>query len=419
MSTTVIAIKGTFGSTDYYLTKMKAQELVKLAHIPEWKEEKLEERYQRDLKLNRIKRDLVPYLAYNKARFFGAVIVASEGWADDQFEPVTDIFKRAVPNAYAGSAQNMGFYSFKGNENLYVLDGQHRIKALDYALRGLDEKDATLPSNKEIANDDVSVILIEYKLKIARQIFTTVNRQAKQVSTGETLITNDNDMVAVIAREISNELIGGRLVNYSSNNLTEKDYYFTTLATVASSTDEILQTILRPPKDYRKELPENSQQKIFKDQSFKYWKAALATINEWQESLEDKTETGDPRRKEMRAYYVNMRPMPQRCIMYALAYVTNQSRPIEIDEALKRLNLIDWRVERKLWDRLLIAGGKIQAKNEKVLKEVLIYILLGYEVEEEFEERLLKKYREIFPTEKQKEVSLDWIKSLHEQNRLP
>ena len=58
MATTVPAMKGRLGNTDYYILSMKAQELVDKVKIPkemdEWEDESIEERYQREINYHRV-----------------------------------------------------------------------------------------------------------------------------------------------------------------------------------------------------------------------------------------------------------------------------------------------------------------------------------------------------------------------------
>ena len=74
MATTVPAMKGRLGDTDYYILSMKAQELVDKVKIPkesnEWEDMSVEERYQRDIDYNRVRKQIAPYLANDESRFF-------------------------------------------------------------------------------------------------------------------------------------------------------------------------------------------------------------------------------------------------------------------------------------------------------------------------------------------------------------
>ena len=65
-----IAIKGKIGDNNYFLTRIKANQLVGLAKVAAdlegWKELTLEEKMQRDPNWSRVKKEIAPYLACNK-----------------------------------------------------------------------------------------------------------------------------------------------------------------------------------------------------------------------------------------------------------------------------------------------------------------------------------------------------------------
>ena len=67
----------------------------------------------------------------------------------------------------------------------------------------------------------------------SRKIFNKVNRYAKPTSKADNLITADDDVVAVINRDlVINDLMVSRVVKTSvCNTLTDKDGFFTTIAT--------------------------------------------------------------------------------------------------------------------------------------------------------------------------------------------
>ena len=75
MARTIPVIEGQFGTSQYYMTTMKASEVVQSLIIPKdlkgWEDPSIEERFQRELNFNRVKNQIAPYLAENKNRFFG------------------------------------------------------------------------------------------------------------------------------------------------------------------------------------------------------------------------------------------------------------------------------------------------------------------------------------------------------------
>ena len=248
MATTVPAMKARLGDTDYYILSMKAQELVNNVKIPkeldEWEEMSVEERYQRDINYNRVRTQIAPYLANDDSRFFGAIIVAAMNFEEDSFEPLSDVMRKALSRSYHAPAAGMGFLHFTGGEKLVPLDGQHRLKAIEFAIYGRDEKGKDIPSITpctQLANEDVTVVLVPYESQKARKIFTRVNRYAKPTTAGQNIVTDDDDIIAVLAREITNDMIGGRLARYTGNTLGLNNPEFTTLAIIYNCNREIIE----------------------------------------------------------------------------------------------------------------------------------------------------------------------------------
>ncbi|MFM8857902.1 MAG: hypothetical protein ACKOI2_12010, partial [Actinomycetota bacterium] len=69
-------LQGRMGSTDYYLATMKARELAAVAmmaaELPEWTTWSVFERFQRELAMKRVEKEIVPYLVRTRDRFFNA-----------------------------------------------------------------------------------------------------------------------------------------------------------------------------------------------------------------------------------------------------------------------------------------------------------------------------------------------------------
>jgi DNA sulfur modification protein DndB len=78
----------------------------------------------------------------------------------------------------------------------------------------------------------VVVILFKFNTQTSRKIFTKVNKYAKPTTKAQNLITDDDDVIAVITRKIANDMIGTRMVNFKSNTLANNSVEFTTLATL-------------------------------------------------------------------------------------------------------------------------------------------------------------------------------------------
>jgi len=92
-------------------------------------------------------------------------------------------------------AKSLGILHLTGEETVFVLDGQHRLRGLREAVKNYEE----------LNDQDISVTLITHKdtadgIKRTRRLFATINRHAKPVSEGENILLDEDDVSAIIVR---------------------------------------------------------------------------------------------------------------------------------------------------------------------------------------------------------------------------
>ena len=180
------AMRGKFGSTEYFMLTMKANDVASRLTIPkempEWGDLDTGERSQREINYNRVRKQIAPYLAHDPDRFLGALIVAVLNPGGMDFEPAK-IVPSKVPKLYATAARSFGFVTLEGGEVLVPLDGQHRLAAIQFALSGKDEKQRDIEGvspSTQLANDDVLLVLLRHDdPQRIRKIFNKINRHAK------------------------------------------------------------------------------------------------------------------------------------------------------------------------------------------------------------------------------------------------
>lgn len=405
MATTVAALKGKFGSTEYYILAMKAGEIAKSlvpSTMPGWDNVTMEEKEQRDINYARIKKYLVPYLAKDKDRFFGAFIMMARNFDPKNFEPISEVAKRGLHRLYETQASSMGFLTLTGGDDLIPLDGQHRLKALEFAIRGVDEKQKPIDGTpvESLGDEDVTVILIPYEKTKARRIFTKVNKYAKPTTSGENLVTDDDDIIAVLSRKIANNIFGGAsLVKSKGNMLNDSSTYFTTLATVAECNVEILDAHLGAnlsKQEDRKRPFDAATVDIYEEKLREIWNFLVEKIEYFADALADKSEHGDANRREIRKKNLLGKPAPQFSLVTAFARLTGGDTRLPYGKAAKKLNDLDWRKDADDWDRLFMSGDKILHKNKKVVAEILHY-RLGGKLDDDKKSVLLEKYQALFP----------------------
>lgn len=359
------ALRGKFGQTEYFLTTMAVSDLVDRVRfpveMPDWKDYSIEERYQRSLNLRRIKEEIAPYFAQDTNRFTGSLVLAVQNDEKMEFEQLSKLTGNldSLPGLYKNAASEMGFVVMSGQEILVPLDGQHRAKAFKIAIEGHTHNDREPPAilpNTDLARDTVAVILIRFDKKLSRYIFNKINRYAKPTVKGDKLITDDDDAVAVITRDLVRiGVIPTRLVKVTGNTLSQNTSEFTTLSTFYEANKKLVAALRFPlaTKPEKMETRERARRLI--DLQVE-WKRLLSGIKEWKTALAVPDKGGDPTRIKLRETSLLGRPAGQAALVhgYALACMKDRARK-DKDQLVTKIGKINWSIKAGLWKGLLVS----------------------------------------------------------------
>lgn len=376
------AIRGRIGSTEYFVATMKASEVVNSVRIPkempDWGQESVEDRYQREINYKRVKEQIAPYFANDGDRFFNALIVDILDPDSVTFDKLSDAI-RNIPTYMGGLGENFGILTLTGSERLVPLDGQHRLAALKFALYGRDEKDQPIDGlnpNADIGKDDITLILIKHDRVKARKIFSKVNRYAKAVSKADNLIISEDDYMAIIARGIANDTFKS-LVNSKSNTISDKSNDIITLSAIyEGSIEYISESPIYQAKVTTDFLPDLATQALWKDEVEKMWDLMLTSIPPLTDAIKDPGEEGREKRCELRESYIIMKPVVQVALVMAIKRLIDTGAPLKA--SFQKAGKLDWRFECADWDRIAVnPGNKIIAgkQSQKLLSRIIAYRL--------------------------------------------
>lgn len=405
MPTTLPAMRGKFGSTEFFLVTMRAKELAERLVIPKelegWEDMTLEERFQRDVSYDRVKKHIAPYLANDPDRFFGAFIVDIYNDEGVSFEPLDEIVKK-LPGLYQHAANVFGFLYMQGNEVLVPLDGQHRLAAIRFAISGMDQRGKEITEfepNIDVANDLCTVILVRHDKAKARKIFNKVNRYAKSTSKADNLITADDDIVAIITREeIVDKIIDERLVNYKTNTLVVKATEFTTLSVLYDATGLLLEN--RHGKIDRTILPGTAEMKLYRTEAYEFWQSLLEGVNIFSMATHDPNDVGDKQRQEIRSTYTLGKPIVQLALVDAIVRLMqpiDDATQLGMKEICERINETDWQVDNMLWQRVLMNSDKVVTGRQAArFAARFIAYLLGEQLHQKEVDVLEENYSDLF-----------------------
>lgn len=184
------AIRGILGDIVYYTSsftfKQIAERVKKIdqeLHTPT----SLKDQLQRSLTKNY--ESITDYILSQKEHFFNALVLAVYD-GDPVWNEIEVGFK-------GEDYYNMGFLRLNGEEKIFPVDGQHRVEGIKDAIK----------KSPELEDETIAVILIGHHkdkegMEKTRRIFSTLNRYAKPVSTGDIIALDEDDTVAIVTRNM-------------------------------------------------------------------------------------------------------------------------------------------------------------------------------------------------------------------------
>ena len=224
------------GDWVYYPTLMKLKDITERVKIAEeiYQSKILSEMVQREIKRKRGK-EIKDYLLEQEQRFFNSLIVAihegDPGWHEiTRLESNNQLDSEDIPEDVVAG---IGILSLNGEEELFTLDGQHRLIGI---------KEAVI-EDPQLGEDELSIIFIAHKtdqegMKRSRRLFTTLNKNAIRVSKGETIALDEDDAMAITVRSLVMEnsmFMEDRILNNTTDNIPKSNQ--TCLTTIGNLYD--------------------------------------------------------------------------------------------------------------------------------------------------------------------------------------
>lgn len=198
------AVRCYMGDWIYYVTTMPMREVAKrVKRTSEIYDPKgFDDRVQRALR-GRV-RDITSYLVNDPQRFFNSIVVGVLGKAptwyplDIKPHPYDEI--PALDERYRDS---MGILELSTDEQLFAVDGQHRVEAIKEALK----------KNPDLEEEDVTLLFVGaglegVRLRRVRHLFSTLNKTAVRLSKAERIALDESHPAAIVVRKMIREYRG-------------------------------------------------------------------------------------------------------------------------------------------------------------------------------------------------------------------
>lgn len=200
------ALKGRIGKWAFYTTLMTLDEVNERIYLSDeiYQNKSLSDMVQRSVKSGRADA-IASYLKNEEERFFPAMVVAvfegEPNWLEFSIRKQNDNFNFDPNDLDRAKLDSFGFLALSGEEQLFPLDGQHRLAGIREALA-----DPKKP-NEYLGSEEVTVMLVahdpsEMGRMRSRRLFTTLNKRAVSVKKHETIALDEDDVMAIATRHL-------------------------------------------------------------------------------------------------------------------------------------------------------------------------------------------------------------------------
>ncbi|MCY4615392.1 MAG: DNA sulfur modification protein DndB [Chloroflexi bacterium] len=345
MATYIPAIRARIGVTDYFVSVMTLGEASRMIDYAEdvdgWTSETPPElKMQRKLNVQRVEKEMVPYLVANEDHFYSALTVEVRTAARDRVRGLDFESTAQFPGGI-----EFGQVTLDGTESLYALDGQHRLKSIEFAIR----------QRPELAGEHIALILVPFgDIAKSQTLFSDLNRNAKTPSKSISLLFAHRDPHARIAKRVAEEcaLLHGRM-NFESTSLSANARQFMTLSTLYEMTRTLL-------GDIGQDVEDEDEQRLACDVV-----AVLDCLTEaipaWRKVRDDEEHPAYLRQRELAGHGVAQRALAD------LARRARAQAPAGWQKMLKSLDgytkegqpVVDWRLTNPDWQSVALQGGRV------------------------------------------------------------
>lgn len=393
------SLRGVLGKWVYYSTLMTAEQIstwVKPAK--EIRESKILDDYlQRNLKERR--KAIAKYLLNDDFRFFNSIIVGVFGGVPEWVEFDLSKFKVHVnQNEVDISKDSVGVLIFDGDEQMFAIDGQHRVAGIQIAFH---EDRKKLTEYQELNDDQFSVVFVahiddELGKKRTRKLFSDINKNAKPVAAGDKIKIDEEDICAIVTRRIYANyphFEGGKKIAVTENsNLDPKDITnFTNLTGLYTTIKILRKELFKMPKGTKEFDEDNVQSLLTITTDF------FEFIIEYQPELNQYFLKKSITLESVRLQKTNILFRPVGLFLISRLYCSfYKSHSLSL--LSENLKLISFKMPDSPFKNILWTNGKMETKGEKqtFAFQLSLYLLKQYsgKVEE-----LLKEYREILKNE--------------------
>ncbi len=370
------ALKGLMGDWTYYVAVMRLQDVAeRIKPVAEiHKTETLSKLIQRQLQEGHSKA-IKDYLVGQPQRLFNALVVGVYGGSPQWCEVSVSTSETAeISEGTTPTPGVLGYLSLEGTEELFAIDGQHRVVGIQKAIA----------EDAELSDEEVSVLFVAHSnddtgLERTRRLFTVLNRHAKIVGKMELIALDDDDPIAITTRRLADEypLFQDKISISKSKNLSVKDR--SSVTSIISLYDSLEVYFKTAPSDWskrKKKRPTDEELNDYYRRAALLWKTLQKHFSPLEEAAShSKSDSTVEKYRTADGGNLIFRPIGFQLLVQAVRVLVDSG--LSLNEAAKRLAQIPWNLSSEPWSKLLwnpsLKRMITTKEHQKLALKLLIY----------------------------------------------
>lgn len=348
------AIRSRIGDWTFYSTTMRLRDVA--SHIKATDEvhesKKLSDWIQREV-IDSHAKMIAEYIATNEQRFLGSIIIGVYGGHPDwsplkiRLSSSGDLNDSQIRRLESA----LGVLHLSGEENLFAVDGQHRVEGIKRAL-------ISAPPDSPIKDDSISAVFISHDpstvegVARTRRLFTTLNKKAKAVSKSQTIALDEDNGFAIITRRLidSHWLFSDDDSRVAFNSTGSLGASEKPALTSVVGLSELVKDLYGSPGEFEQKRPSEGEIEQHLGLCAAFFESLVKHIPEYQNVFVEKTaQPGDFR--TCLSNHLLFRPIGQRAFARATQLLI--ARGALVDEAVLKLTKADLNLLSEHWAHIL------------------------------------------------------------------
>ena len=405
------------GDWDYYITTLTLREvadrllpatkIVTSPGISNW--------IQRRVMPGRAE-NIASYLIEREQHFFPSIVVGVY-LGEPTWYPISveDNEILGTPGLDARSKETLGILELDGSEELYAIDGQHRVAGIKTALELLSKEGRDNEYNL-LSNETISVAFVsadkdeDTGLERVRRLFNTLNKEAKKVSEPEIVALDEDDPAAIVTRWVATRYEGLKpyypdekesqpnLIQLSrQHEIRETNRRsISTIVTLYRMIKSVFQpTLASLNRHYKGNRPDEEKLDELYNETVSIWEL----LRKYDPALNEVLGT-DPAQELARKYrnskggHILFRPVGLQAFSGALGVL--KRRGVDTERAVESLCRLSTEISNQPWEHILWNPftGKMVTVSRRTVAEALFLHMVGHKPRSSRMD-LSERYREL------------------------